>query len=192
MKRLDKGPLRCLQTYITKYNQANNLEIMATQFSNISKWTMNPNIDNELSNAFWSNPIIIDSQKTNILKFHTGQYMGNARKQLFFGKERFPLITCSICNSADADTWLHVLLKCNHHHIHAIRVKRHNKAVWKLRKLIQISSQKSRCYTLMNAGIFNNNPQENSVPSWLLPSYSCEYQRCHCNARFKPDILCVK
>ena len=31
-----------------------------------------------------------------------------------------------------------------------------------MRKLL-ISSEKSRCYTLMNAGTFNNNPQENIV-----------------------------
>ena len=43
----------------------------------------------------------------------------------------------------------------------------------------------------MNAGTFNNNPQENTVPTWLLPC-TCEQQRCHCNARFKPDILCIK
>ena len=117
--------------------------------------------------------------------------MGNARKQqFFFGRERFPSITCSICNSEDADTWLHVLLKCNHRHIHAIRVKRHNKVVWGLRKLI-LSSQKSRCYTLMNAWTFNNNPQENIVPPWLL-ACSCGQQRCHYNARFKPYVLCVK
>ena len=93
-------------------------------------------------------------------------------------------------HSQDADTWLHVLLKCNQHHIHALRTKRHNKAVWELRKLI-LSTQKSRCYTLMNAGTFNNNPQENTVPTWLLPC-TCAQQRCHCNARFKPDLLCIK
>ena len=82
------------------------------------------------------------------------------------------------------------LLKCNQHHIHALRVKRHNKAVWELRQLI-LSSQKSRCYILMNAGTFNNNPQENTIPPWLLPC-TCEPQRCHCNARFKPNILCIK
>ena len=86
-------------------------------------------------------------QTTPIFQWcRTGQYMGNARKQLFFGRERFPSITCSICTSADANTWLHVLLKCNHHHIHAIRVKRHNKVVWELRTLIyrkNLSSQKS-------------------------------------------------
>jgi hypothetical protein len=43
----------------------------------------------------------------------------------------------------------------------------------------------------MNAGTFNNNPQENIVPTWLLPC-TCEQQRCHCNARFKPDLLCIK
>ena len=43
----------------------------------------------------------------------------------------------------------------------------------------------------MNAGIVNDNPQENTAPSWLLPC-TCNTQRCHCNARLKPDILCVK
>ena len=43
----------------------------------------------------------------------------------------------------------------------------------------------------MNTGTVNNNPQENTVPPWLLPC-SCMTQRCHCNARLKPDILCVK
>jgi hypothetical protein len=84
------------------------------------------------------------------VKMKHGQYMGNARKQLFFGREVFPSITCPICDSTDPDTWLHVLLKCKQHHIHALRTKRHNKAVWELRKLI-VSSKKSRCYILMNA-----------------------------------------
>ena len=43
----------------------------------------------------------------------------------------------------------------------------------------------------MNAGIFNDKPQENTVPSWLLPC-TCNTQKYHCNARLKPDILCVK
>jgi hypothetical protein len=42
----------------------------------------------------------------------------------------------------------------------------------------------------MNAGIHNDLPLDNTVPTWLLP---CTYNtpRCHCNARFKPDLLCV-
>ena len=43
----------------------------------------------------------------------------------------------------------------------------------------------------MNAGTFNNDPPEDSVPPWLL-TCGCGQQRCHCNATFKPDLLCVK
>ena len=42
----------------------------------------------------------------------------------------------------------------------------------------------------MNACIFNDNPRENTVLPWLLPC-TCGLQRCHCNARFKRDIICV-
>ena len=186
---LDKGPVRFLEKQITKYDKT-NLEIMATQTPNIHKWTSNADIDKELSNEFWTNPNITDKQKSCLIKFRTGTYMGQARKQLFFGRQRYPTITCPICNSYEPDTWLHVLLKCRQQHIHSLHVKRHNKAVWEIRKLL-ISSEKSRCYILMNAGTFNNNPQENTVPNWLLPC-TCRTQRCHCNARFRPDILCVK
>lgn len=164
-KQPGKSPIKCLQTYLYNYDQANNIETLAIQFPNTSKWTTYPDIDNELSNAYRLNPTITTSQKTIILKFCTGSYVGKARKQLFFERDKFPSITCSICNSTDADTWPHALLKCNHYYIHAIRVKRHNKVVWKLRKLI-LASQKLRCFTLMNAETFNNNPQENTVPSW--------------------------
>ena len=43
----------------------------------------------------------------------------------------------------------------------------------------------------MNAGMFNDNPPENTVPPWLHPC-TCSLQRCHCTVRFKPDIICVK
>jgi ribonuclease HI len=186
----DKGPVRFLQKQIQKYDRETNIAIMATQTPNTCKWTENIDIDKELSNDFWTNPSVTDKQKSCLIKFRTGTYMGNARKQLFFGHQQYPSITCPICNSTEPDTWLHILLKCKQQHIHSLRVKRHNKAVGEIRKLL-ISSEKSRCFTLMNAGIFNNNPQENTVPSWLLPC-TCNTQRCHCNARFRPDILCVK
>ena len=83
-----------------------------------------------------------------------------------------------------------ILLNYRQSHIYALRTKRHNKAVWALRKLIVLSKH-SRCYILMNARRFNDNLPENTVPSWLLP-YTCSLQRCHYNARFKPDIICVK
>jgi hypothetical protein len=69
------------------------------------------------------------------------------------------------------------------------RIKRHDKAVWEILKLL-IYSPLSRCMTLMNAGYYNKNPPNNTVPSWLLPC-TCLTQRCQCNARLRPDILCI-
>ena len=70
-KRPDKGPVRCIDTYITKHDRDNNLNIMSRPFPNISKRTLNHDIDNELSNNLWSNPIISNPQKTCMLKFRT-------------------------------------------------------------------------------------------------------------------------
>ena len=147
----DKGPIKFLEKHIIKYDRKYNLEIIATDFPNIDKWVANKDIDNELSNEYWTNKHITDSQKTCLLKLRHGQYIDNARKQLFFGRETYPSITCSICNSLEPDTWLHVLLNCRQSHIHALQIKRYNKAVWALRKLI-VSSKHSRCYIHMNVG----------------------------------------
>jgi ribonuclease HI len=155
----DKGPVRFLEKQIKKYDRETNIAVMAAQTPNTCKWTENIDIDKELSNDFWANPLITDKQKSCLIKFRTCTYMGNARKQLFFGHHQYPSITCPICNSNEPDTWLHVLLKCQQQHIHSLRVSRHNKAVMEIRKLL-ISSEKSRCFTLMNAGTFNNNPQK--------------------------------
>ena len=146
----DKGPIRFLEKHIIKHDRKYNLEIIARDFPNIDKWIANEDIDSELSNEYWTNKHITDSQKTCLLKLRHGQYMGNARKKLFFGRETYPSITCSICNSLELDTWLHVLLNHRQSHVHALRTKRHNKAVWALRKLI-VSSKHSRCYIRMNA-----------------------------------------
>ena len=186
----DKGFICFLEKHLIKHDRKNNLEVVATLFPNIDKWIFNKDIDNKLSNDFWTNKSIIDSQKTCFLKLRHGQYIGNAKNHLFFGREAFPSITCSLCNSQVLNAWLHVLLKCGQHHIHALRTKRHNKAVWALRKLL-VSTKKFGCYILMNAGIFNNNPLENTILLWLLPC-TCRNQRCYYNARFKLDLLCVK
>jgi hypothetical protein len=42
----------------------------------------------------------------------------------------------------------------------------------------------------MNVGYHNKNPPDNTVPSWLLPC-TCLTQRCQCNARLRPNILCI-
>jgi hypothetical protein len=112
--------------------------------------------------------------------------MDNARKHLSWPLQ-YLNTTCSLCNTNEIDTWPHVLLCFPQSCLHALCVKRHNKVVWKLRKLI-VSSPLSRCYTLMNAGRFNNNPPDNIVPEWLLPCI-CLIQKCHCNARLRHDLL---
>jgi hypothetical protein len=182
-----KGPIRHLQQYLHKHDTEHNLQTLVLSFPNIAKWTTDPNIDIPTSTNFWDHPAITDSQKTCLLKFRYNQYMGNAHKQLFFGPELYPSITCSICPSLEPDTWEHLLLNCRHHHIHALHIKRHNKAVWEIRKLL-VSSRTSRSYILMNAGTFNDAPLDNTVPPWLL-SCSCGPLRCHCLAHLKPDLF---
>jgi hypothetical protein len=66
------------------------------------------------------------------------------------------------------DTGLHILLCCKEPHIHKLRINRHNKVVQEIRKLL-ISNAKSRCFILTNVGKIDGQPQENTVPNWLLP-----------------------
>ena len=126
MKHQTKALLDFLKNISSNMIKKHNLEIIASDFPNIDKWITNEDIDNELSNEYWTNKQITDSQKTCLLKLIHGHNMGNARKQLFFGREAYPSSTCSICNSLEPDTWLHVLLNCRQSHIHALRI---NKAV---------------------------------------------------------------
>jgi ribonuclease HI len=185
-----RGPIRHLKPYLEKLEKEEN-EKFARTFDNINKWINNPLIDNKISNNFWTNPTVTDSQITQLLKFRYGQYMGNARKHLFWN-ELFPNINCSLCRMIQPDTWLHILLCCKEPNIHRLRISRHNKAVHEIRKLL-ISNTKSRCFTLVNAGKSEGHIQENTVPNWLLPcSCNNQTQRCQCNAKLRPDILCIR
>jgi ribonuclease HI len=103
-----KGPIRHLLPYLIKHDKTHNLELIARNFPNIHKLANDPNIDPDTSNNFWTHPSITNPQHTCILKFHYNQYMGNARKQLFFGPILYPQITCSLCSSTEPDTWKHV------------------------------------------------------------------------------------
>ena len=128
-------------------------------------------------------------KKKSAYFFQTRQYMGHARKQLFFGREAYPLKTYPMCNSSGANPQLDVQIKCKQQQIHALITKRHNKVVWEQRKLV-LSTKISRHYTLINARNYNKIPQENIVPTWLLLC-TCGMQRYHCTAKFRQDILCV-
>jgi hypothetical protein len=117
--------------------------------------------------------------------------MGNARKHLFWN-EFFPNINCSLCRMIQPDIWLHILLCCIEPHIHKLRINKHNKAVQEIWKFL-ISNTKSRCHTLMNVGKTDEHTQENTVPQWLLPcTCNNQTQRCQCNAKLRPDIMCIR
>ena len=51
-----KGPIRHLQKHLTKHYYMILLEYLEEKYPYINKWTSDPNIDNELSNTFWTNP----------------------------------------------------------------------------------------------------------------------------------------
>jgi hypothetical protein len=110
-----KGPIRHLQAYIDKCDRKFNLETLANSFPNIRKWTIDKNIDKQTSTDFWEHPAITDFQISCLLKFRYNQYMGNARKQLYFGPVLYLSITCSICNSRQL-TRTSQLYKSTHPH----------------------------------------------------------------------------
>ena len=108
---------------------------------------------------------------------------------LSLGEKTYPFRTCHDCCSFDIGTWLYILIKCQQQHIYAFIMKRHNKSIQKLRKLIVLITQ-SRHYTLMNTWTHNKLPHDNTTPPWLLPC-TCGAQRWHCIAIcivFKPYI----
>ena len=88
-----RGPIRHLKSYFKKLEKKEN-EKISKSFDNIKKWINNPLIDNKISNIFWTNPTVTNSQITQLLIiFRYGQYMGNAKKHLFWNK-LFPNINC--------------------------------------------------------------------------------------------------
>ena len=72
----------------------------------------------------WTKKHIKDSWKTCLSKLRHRQYMGNGRKQLFLDRKTYRSITCSICNSVEPHTSLHVLLNCRESRIHALQMER--------------------------------------------------------------------
>ena len=110
-----KGPIKHFQRYLIKYDYEYHLLSKAEVFPSINKLTHNENIHNKLSNNFWNNPHISEAQIKQLLKFQTGQYMGNARKHLFW-PNCFLNPYCTLYPTQSIDTWTHVLLNCTQHH----------------------------------------------------------------------------
>jgi hypothetical protein len=79
---LYKGPIQSFNNYLKKLEDKENKDIAQT-FESIKRWINDDKLDNKISNAFWTNPTIIDVQIIQLLKFKYGQYMGNAQKHIF-------------------------------------------------------------------------------------------------------------
>ena len=52
IKTPNKCPIRFIEKHTIHYDRKNNLEKIATQFSNIDKWISNEDIDTKLSNNY--------------------------------------------------------------------------------------------------------------------------------------------
>ena len=121
VRTLYKGSIRHLQRYFIKHTNETYLKDTAIFFPNIDKWTSDENIDQITSNNLWTNQDISEAQIKQLIKFCTGQYMGNAQKHLFWPNQ-YPNPNCTLCNINTRDTWPHVLLSCPQPHLHVLRV----------------------------------------------------------------------
>ena len=182
------GAIRNLRKFITKEHDNRETTIARNKFPYVDKWVSNTQINQKLSNHFWKNDQIPDTQITQTLKFRYAQYMGNHRKNIFW-----PLThlnpNCTLCHRNDRDTWPHLLSTCEHPFLKGLRIARHNKAVHLITQTLQ-ANKHTRFFTRVNAGSINNQPQEQTVPEWLLQC-TCSQTPCLCHAKLKPDILCM-
>ena len=78
---------------------------------------------------------------------------------------------------------------CEHPYLKGFRIARHNKAVHLITQTLQ-ANKHTRFLTRVNAGHLNNRPQEDTIPEWLL-ACTCPQTPCQCQAKLRPDILCM-
>ena len=155
--------IRNLRTFITKEHGNRETISAKHKFPYIDKWLSNTQIHQKLSNHFWHNEKIPDTQITQTLKFRYAQYMGNHRKNIFR-----PLThqnpNCTLCHRNERDTWPHLLSTCEHPYLKGLRIARHNKAVHLITQTLQ-ANKNTRFLTLTNAGQLNNQPQKQTLPN---------------------------
>ena len=52
------------------------------------------------------------------------------------------------------------------------------------------ANKNTRFFTLTNAGHLPNHPQEQTIPDWLLQCI-CTQEPCQCQAKLRPNIMCI-
>jgi hypothetical protein len=122
----------------------------------VAKWLSNEEINQKLSNHFWKNDKVPDTQITQTLKFRYAQYMGNHRKNIFWPL-KYQNPNCTLCRTNDRDTWPHLLYTCEHPYLKGLRIARHNKAAHLIAQTLQ-ANKNTRFFTLTNAGKLPNQP----------------------------------
>lgn len=86
---------------------------------------------------------------------------------------------CNLCHLKHIDDRLH-LLSCYNQHIANLRITRHNKAIHVIANLLLMHPSTKNC-TLIHASTTNNQPPNNTLASWLIPS-SCYLQNEHASS----------
>ena len=87
-----KGPIRHLQRYLIKYYNMFLLKYLEEKFSNINKWTSDPNIDKFLFNTFWNNPQISESKLNKSSNFALASTWVTP-VSIYFGFTDFKILT---------------------------------------------------------------------------------------------------
>ena len=129
-----------------------------------------------------------NAQLTQTLKSRYAQYMGNHKKNIFWPLTQ-PNPNCTLCHNNDQDTWPHPLSTCEHPYLKGLRIARHNKAVHLITQTLQ-AIKNTRFYTLTNAGKIHNTTPEQPILQWFLQC-TCPQSTCQCQAKLRPDILCI-
>ena len=182
------GAIRNLHTFITKEHKSRITALAKQKFLYVDKWLSNEQINQKLSNHFWKNNNIPDTQVTQTLKFGYAQYMGNHRKNIFWPL-KYQNPNCTLCRTNDRATWPHLLSTCEHPYLKGLRIARHNKAVHLTTQTVQ-ANENAGFFTLTNAGKLINQPPDQTVPEWLLKC-TCTQEPCQCQAKLSPDIMCI-
>ena len=182
------GAITNIHKFIIKEHDNREKAIAQRKFPYVEKWLINEKINKKLSNHFWKNKTITDAQITQTLKFRFAQYMGNHRKNIFWPL-KFQNPNCTLCHKNDRDTWPHLLSMCKHPYLKGLRIAHHNKAVHLIIQTLQ-ANKYTRYYTLTNACNNNNTRQEQTIPYWLI-NCTCPQMNRQCQAKLRPDVLCV-
>ena len=120
--------------------------------------------------------------------FRYAQYMGNHMKNIFWPLTH-QVPNCTLCHRKRTWHMAPLIIYMWAPISRGLKIARHNKSVHLITQTLQ-ADKNTRFLTLTNASYINNQPQEQTIPEWLLQC-TCHQKPCQCQAKLKPDILCM-